>query len=289
MQNQSINFAILPTERWSLLDEHDEPISLAEPDNGRLLFAPKFQIDGEQYITKKFKFHALRDKLAPIEPQCGRLSLPIENEYKVTCCSSEIELTSGDILICGGWVEHENPSKFLTNTWFYNPITNQIKIGPHMNQSRDSNELTLLSDGRVLVTGGTDENNRLVDLAEIYDPQTNAFTYAGTMQNARAGHTTVTLANGNVLIAGGYSHLDPTAYVKASELYDPHSQKFILSGNSAYARMSPTLVIHRGVPILVGGYTFAVTESKPLPIEYATAAELYTGPTAVPTETNAAK
>lgn len=282
MQNQPTNFELIPTRRWSLLDEHDEPLSLANPKNGSLLFARKFQVDGERYITRKFKFHALRDKLASIVPQCGRLTLPLEGESKITVCSSEIELANGIILICGGWLEHEKSTHYLTNTWFYNPATRQIAIGPHMNHARESNELTLLSDERVLVTGGTDEHSKLVAVAEIYDPKTNTFTVAGTMQNPRAGHSTVELANGNVLIVGGYSRLDDPpgcAYVNTSELYDPRLQKFVLTGNPAQERMSPTLVIHQGTPVLAGGYTFDIHESQPDHLTlFATTAELYTGP-----------
>lgn len=288
MQSQPTNFDLIPDQRWSLLDEHDRAVSLADPKSHSLLFARTFEIDGERYTTHKFKFHALRDKLAPITPQCGRLRLPLEGKTKITCCSSEIELANGMILICGGWVEHENSMHYRTNTWFYNPATDKITTGPHMNHARYSNELTLLSDGRVLVTGGTDEHAKLVPLAEIYDPQTNTFTVAGTMQNPRAGHATVELTNGKVLIVGGYRRLDDRpAYVNTSELYDPHMQKFILSGNPAHARMSPTLVIHQGTPVLAGGCTFDIRKSQPNinnPFICAVTAELYTGPCIVPTK-----
>ena len=66
---------------------------------------------------------------------------------------------------------------------------------------------TLLSDGRVLVTGGQsagDGNDNFVEkAAEIYDPGTGTWTLVDSMSRARYGHTATLLPDGTVLIAGG--------------------------------------------------------------------------------------
>src|SRR5262249_29946523 len=59
--------------------------------------------------------------------------------------------------------------------------------------------LTRLDDGRVLVTGGTEDRT-----AEIFDPVSGTFTKVGTMTAVRNNVSTATLlGDGTVLITGG--------------------------------------------------------------------------------------
>jgi hypothetical protein len=59
-----------------------------------------------------------------------------------------------------------------------------------------------LSDGRVLVTGGTSAAG-VETSAEVWDPGTVAFTATGPMGAARTGHAAVLLPGDGVLVAGG--------------------------------------------------------------------------------------
>src|SRR5512147_1110634 len=59
----------------------------------------------------------------------------------------------------------------------------------------------LLSDGRVLVTGGSDANGPLAS-AEVFDT-TGAFVAVQAMHSARTGHTVLVLQDGRVLVTGG--------------------------------------------------------------------------------------
>src|SRR5204862_799651 len=62
---------------------------------------------------------------------------------------------------------------------------------------------TLLSTGKVLVTGGAHEDlGRYAD-AEVYDPAMGTFAFTGSMSTVRDGHTATLLPNGKVLIVGG--------------------------------------------------------------------------------------
>lgn len=72
---------------------------------------------------------------------------------------------------------------------------------------------TLLSDGRVLVSGGGGPWWRS---AEIYDPVTNQWSEVAPMSVARAGHSATLLPDGRVLVAGG-----DASNLRSTEIYDP--------------------------------------------------------------------
>jgi len=86
---------------------------------------------------------------------------------------------------------------------------------------------SVLTDGRVLITGGYDAQSRNLNhqpaasSAEIFDPSSGQFAYtASPMKSARVGHTATLLQNGMVLIAGGrdQNNNDPNPF---AEIYDP--------------------------------------------------------------------
>src|SRR5437764_541492 len=72
--------------------------------------------------------------------------------------------------------------------------------GP-MAAARAHASAALLSDGRVLITGGTGVAGPLAS-AEFLNTN-GTFTAAASMQFARAGHSSTVLSDGRVLVAGG--------------------------------------------------------------------------------------
>ena len=104
-----------------------------------------------------------------------------------------------------------------------------------MRYGRAAFSATVLQDGRVLVVGGTrNQEPYLLASAEIYDPTTGTWSWAGNMSEARAGHTATLLEDGRVLVAGGVGSLERGS-LASSEIYDPAT-----GGWSAAATM-PTL------------------------------------------------
>jgi hypothetical protein len=115
---------------------------------------------------------------------------------------------------------------------------------------------TLLTNGKVLLTGGEDENT-IYAFAEIYDPATGIFTRTGSMSRARANHTATLLSDGTVLIAGGDSFDCVRGCPSASvEVYNPSTGTFTPADSLLVGRAGQmaTLLKNRTV-LLAGGHS----------------------------------
>ena len=144
-------------------------------------------------------------------------------------------LTNGEVLIAGG----ATAERFLgvTNTAeIYNPATGSFtRTGP-INVARQGATATLLSNGKVLVAGGSKFiNGDAIASAELFDPSTGAWTLTGTMNVARSQHiATLLAANGLVLVAGGGD--GDQFYTNTAELYNPATSTWALTGSMSVAR-----------------------------------------------------
>jgi gas vesicle protein len=99
---------------------------------------------------------------------------------------------------------------------------------------RMSQNGTLLSDGRTLVTGGEACGNTCSGVleAELYDPSTGRFARTGDMNSTHRQSIAALLPNGSVLVAG-----DGTP--GSAEPYDPATGVFSKTGNMLQARVAP--------------------------------------------------
>lgn len=98
-----------------------------------------------------------------------------------------------------------------------------------LNIARKAHTATVLSDGRVLITGGENSEGH-VEVSEIYDPNNGTFSTAAKLNISRANHTATRLADGRILIIGGHNR---DTSLKSTELFD--------SANNAFSR-GPSLV-----------------------------------------------
>src|ERR1043165_372510 len=71
-----------------------------------------------------------------------------------------------------------------------------------LSTARYNHTQTLLTNNKVLGTGGADSNGTPLTSAEVYDPNTKTWSATGSLAIARVGHTATLLANGMVLVAG---------------------------------------------------------------------------------------
>ncbi|MFI5267368.1 MAG: Kelch repeat-containing protein, partial [Chloroflexota bacterium] len=127
-------------------------------------------------------------------------------------------LSSGLVLLSGGLANDESATNFPLPAEVFHPDSGQWTLTNPMHGGRINHQATLLPSGKVLVTGGDDQQNALAS-AEIFDPRTQAWTPAASMLHARSGHVAA-LIGGQVFVAGG---TDGGAVLNSAELYDPVS------------------------------------------------------------------
>jgi hypothetical protein len=143
-----------------------------------------------------------------------------------------ILLPNGKVLIAGGLTVGYPVAQPLADAELYDPSTHTFTVTGGMAIPRSSPGAVLLSNGKVLMVGGSDDLT-----AEIYDPATGAFTSAGKMVSLGAGGSAtpkssndsrhlVLLKDGRVLIEG-----------LNAEIYDPTTGDF--TPTAAYTDLNP--------------------------------------------------
>ena len=114
----------------------------------------------------------------------------------------------------------------------FNPATLSFSAtGDLSNPSRVSATATLLSNGQVLVAGGTNGQGPSASIttasAELYNPATGSFTTSGSMGSPRVVFAAASLLDGRVLVAGG-GGTSGTGLASA-EIYTPVTAGLITS------------------------------------------------------------
>ena len=133
-----------------------------------------------------------------------------------------------------------------------------------MGNGRQIHTSTRLDDGRVLITGGYDNEDRALASAVLYDPATNRFSPTGSMTDARGYHTATLLSDGRVLITGGGPAGWPGSlpgitgpFLASAELYDPKTGTFSPTGSMASPREVHTAtLLADGRVLITGGADF---------------------------------
>jgi hypothetical protein len=165
---------------------------------------------------------------------------------------SAVLLPNGKVLVAGGRTG-EYDSGTLASSELYDPATNTWSYTGSLNTARAFHTMTLLPNGKVLVTGGSDAADGLISSAELYDPATGKWATVASMGTGRASHTATLLPNGKVLVAGG-SGLD-VALSASAELYDPATNTWAATGSMLSPRRFHTAnLLPDGRVLVAGGY-----------------------------------
>jgi hypothetical protein len=154
-------------------------------------------------------------------------------------------LANGRVLVVGG-----EPTG---SAEIYDPETETFSPTGSLNVPRDAFTATPLSDGTVLIAGGTDEGGETFDSAEIFNPVSGTFGTTGSMTTARFWHTAASLPDGRVLLIGGGDGQLGQEQATA-EIYNPRTREFNPAPPPIGPRLASTAVALADGVLVFGHY-----------------------------------
>jgi hypothetical protein len=132
----------------------------------------------------------------------------------------------------------------------YNPGIGEFSANGSLAQPRFSGQALLLNDGRILVSGGSD--NSFLNTIEIYDPSNGTSIVVKPPAALPSEATVVLLDDGRVLIAGGSYNLMSSSAVTL--IFDPATGVFSNGPLMAEPREGATAtLLGDGRVLIVGG------------------------------------
>lgn len=142
----------------------------------------------------------------------------------------------------------------------YGPQGHSLSTVGRLLRPRVDPVVTRLTDGRILVTGGSLEA-RDADAAELLDERTAVSEPAGRMSVVRSDHAAAPLGGGRVLITGGITLGEgtPVGVSASAEIWEPATRSFRrLASTMRIPRAFHTMtVLGDGRVLIVGGHTTA--------------------------------
>jgi N-acetylneuraminic acid mutarotase len=164
-------------------------------------------------------------------------------------------LADGRVLVAGGVYADEERFEARASAELFDPETGAWSKTRPMNTARYGARAVTLQDGRVLVVGGTDDDDSPLRSAEIYDPDSGRWASAGSLSTPRNAFTLTLLPDGSVLAAGGeaegsWSGGKPLASV---ERFDPDAGTWSAAAPMASPRAEHVAAMLGDGRLLVAG------------------------------------
>lgn len=213
------------------------------------------------------------------DPDTGKFSPPGSIPTFLDWRPRATLLKNGDVLIISAMVHSVHPGgDFYNIAQLYSPKDATLTaIQSDGLGAYASGVATLLSDGKVLITGGLGPGLLAPnDGALLYDPAHPGFQPTGKMETGRIGHTATCLPNGRVLVTGGAFARRPFA---SAELYDPGRAVFTSTSDMTTRRTGHKATLLRtGEVLITGGIgdSYASLASAELYIPEGVSAPVYT-------------
>lgn len=162
---------------------------------------------------------------------------------------ASVTLADGRVLVVG------TPAGSATlSAEVFDPATLTFRVLGDAGPARVKPTLTLLSSGRVLITGASYSAEGYANTpAVVFNPATATATQVGAMTALRTGKfTTTRLFDGRVLVVGGD---DDTTKPGTAEVFQPTTGQFTFVGRMSTDREGHTAnLLPNGNVVILGGY-----------------------------------
>jgi len=162
-----------------------------------------------------------------------------------------VRLLDGAVLIVGGHRDRRAAITIHASAERYDVASGRFRPVGNMTVRRHKHDGVLLADGRVLITGGSDERDDkgMYDSSELFDPRHGTFAAGPRLIHRRYKHagSSVLLPSGEVLIAGG---------ARQAERFLPTRGHFVpvRSDGSLSGQFSAVAALGTGGVLITGGY-----------------------------------
>ena len=229
-------------ERWWIIDHSSVKLS-----DGRIL-RYRLQIDElwTEFVNEFDVFDPSLNSWTPLpKPPTQRIGPDM------------VLLDDGRVLVVGGQgTVPSSPQEailpFVGTTEIFNPETGEWLQAATMDQPIYRQVAVLLSDGRVLVVGGTMFDATQTARAEIYDPATDTWTPTEDMGVERGLPNAVLLSDGRVLVTGDRL-LDIQTLTGKAEVYDPVAGTWTPTEDLSKPRVDHSLTLLPDGRVLAAG------------------------------------
>src|SRR5271166_6138255 len=121
-----------------------------------------------------------------------------------------------------------------------------------MLSARDGHTATILTNGKILAAGGTNNGVALTS-AELYTPATGTWASTGNMNVGRTLARALLLSNGSVLVTGGCLNDCLSSTTNSAEIYNPTAGTFTATGSMVQARGEFGITLLANGQVLVAG------------------------------------
>ncbi len=168
-------------------------------------------------------------------------------------------VTDGRVLAAGGFetlfneVLEEVRDEPTASAELYDPAGDRWAPTGSLAVARAHHNATLLAGGRVLVTGGVDDDRNLRRSTELYDPRSGRWSAAAPMGVGHSEHSSSLLADGRVLVAGGgkgppedATMVEAETETALAEVYEPSANRWSYAGPLRLARRQHTATVLGG-------------------------------------------
>lgn len=237
-----------PTNIAEIYSNKVSPVSVAAASmpSGRSYHTTLLLHNGKVLVTGGSVTDTSSVEYAPVTNSWGNSTAMASARTKHTLTM----LQNGTAVVIGGYttsgptagVERYAPSAESPFSNIWTPLQPLVT-------ARGLHTATLLSNGKVLVTGGM-SGSYFLDSCELYDPDSNSWSQAASLNAVRSGHTATLLPSGKVLVAGGYT----TTALNTAELYNPETDSWSPAGTFTAARSQHTAtLLPSGKVLLTGG------------------------------------
>ena len=204
-----------------------------------------------------------------VPPASAELSNPVTGEWTPTDSLRQwraehtaTELDDGRVLVIGGGSFTSDGYETFDSAETWDPASGAFRRAGRLTVPRWGHSATRLTDGRILVLGGSmtrasgeDVHTEAHHSAEVWDPVDRSFDSAGSLSELSGDITPEMLPDDRVLVIGSSgSDSEAAAARTVAESWDPRTRSFSPAGTLTQARSGGTVtILPDGHALVVGG------------------------------------